>query len=227
MDQPATDTPMEAATEWLIDADDRLLTSDKLARIAEDPNRPDRLAWNTFRTLALWNTDTWVPALLEEACGGDNPLSPLNWADTAVVPWAAGLDSPDTCNVALDGPEAYVMVACALTRRPAEEQLRAAAMAALEGSLHPNREAGLVVVLPPGDDPEGESLTERLEIATGVELLDGRLAYDLLAPGMGDVTWLDLGRLALDLAEEAELEPAESVRRLVTELQQRFPGAQL
>jgi hypothetical protein len=73
----------------------------------------------------------------------------------------------------------------------------------------------------------GESLTERLEIATGVELLDGRLAYDLLAPGMGDVTWLDLGRLALDLAEEAELEPAESVRRLVTELQQRFPGAQL
>ena len=28
----------------------------------DDPRRPDRLAWNAFRTLAEWNSDVWVPA---------------------------------------------------------------------------------------------------------------------------------------------------------------------
>jgi len=218
MEPPATES------EWLIDAADPLLTDDKLARIADD-GRPDRLAWNTFRTLALWEADRWVPPLLEVACGEDNRLSTLDWTAASVAPWGAGPDTPDVCDVVVDGPEAYVVVACSLVPSPPVEQAGAAAVAALDGSLHGGREAGLVVALPPGADEGAAGLLER---ATAVKLIDGSLAADMLA-ATGSVTWAYLARLALDLVEESDPDsgPVEQVHQLVTEIQALFPGIEI
>ena len=230
MEPPATETE----SEWLIDAADPLLTDDKLARIADD-GRPDRLAWNTFRTLGLWDTDAWVPSLLEVACGKDNPLSGLDWSGATVVPWGAGPDTPDVCDIVLDGAEAYVVVACSVIADPPVEQAGAAAVAALDGSLHGSREAGLVVVAPPdaagprGPDATGEvHAAQLLKRATAVELRDGSLAADLLA-ATGCVTWAYLARLALDLAEESDPDtgPVEQVHQLVTEIQALYPGVDI
>ena len=232
MDQPvtdptpgtdaATDATTDATTEWLIDADDPLLSAERLARVADD-RLPDRLVWNTFRTLGLWNTEAWVPSMLEVACGRDNVLSPLEWDGAQIVPWGAGLKDGDLCDVVLDGPAAYVVVACSASGEPSEEEVRAAAVAALDGSLSGGREAGLVLVVPPGaPDPAGV-----LERAGEVPLLDGRLVDDLLAARMGFVEWPYLGTLALDLAEENDPEPQEQVRRLVSQLQARFPSADI
>ncbi|MGH9223869.1 MAG: hypothetical protein ACRD2W_08825 [Acidimicrobiales bacterium] len=209
----------------MIDAADPLLTDDKLARIADD-RRPDRLAWNTFRTLALWETDRWVPALLDVAFGDGNALSALDWSGASVVPWGAGPDTPDVCDVVLDGAEAYVVVACSLVAGPPVEQAGAAAVAALDGSLHGGREAGLVLALPPdGEDAAADRLLKR---ATAVELMDGSLAADLLA-ATGTVTWAYLARLALDLAEEPDPDtgPVEQVHQLVTEIQVLYPGVEV
>jgi hypothetical protein len=226
MDLPATeaagplDPPANAPTEWLIDAGDPVLTDERMVWIA-DPARPDRLAWNTFRTLALWEPDAWVPSLLEVACGAGNRLSALEWSGASVLPWAAKLDLPSVCDVVLEGPEAAVVLACTLSTDPGPEELRAAALAALDDSLHGGREAGLVVVAP----PEAEGVAARLELATEIELHEGRRARDLLADAMGWITWPELGRLALDLAEENDQGPAEQVRRLVTQMQDRFRDA--
>jgi hypothetical protein len=234
MDLPATDPPGAAGLagdaagepEWLIDADDPLLTDDRLARVAA-PSRPDRLTWNTFRTLALWDADVWVPRLLSVACGPDNVLSPLEWAGASVLPWAVGPfgdeAAHDFTDVVIDGPGAYVVLACTIRTDPQEEELRAAALAALDGSLHGGRQAGLVVVTPPG----GSHVGARLEMATDVALRDGRSAADLLADAIGSTIWPDLGRLALDLAEEADPDtvPGEVVHQLVTELQLLYPDA--
>lgn len=217
MEPPATES------EWLIDADDPLLDDEHLARIA-DESRPDRLAWNTFRTLALWNTDAWVPALLANALGDGNRLSPLDWGDAAIVPWGAGVPGSDVCDVALDGPQGYVVVVCSLLSNPpgAGAGLRAAAIAALDGSVHGGREAGVVFVTPTLED----GLTERLRLAGKVELHDGRLASDLLDGAMGGVSWPDLGRLVLDIAEEGDPDtaPVEQVRQLVLEIEAVAPS---
>src|SRR5205085_8029243 len=145
------------------DAADPLLDDAHLVRVA-DARRPDRLAWNTFRTLGLWNTDTWVPALLEIALGEENRLSPLEWADANVVPWGAGVPGDDVCDVVLDGPEAYVVVVCSLTNQLTPEALAAGAIDALDGSLRGAREAGVVVVTPTTVD----DLDERLRAAAEV-----------------------------------------------------------
>jgi len=218
MEPPATES------EWLIDAADPLLDDVHLARIAAG-GRPDRLAWNTFRTLALWNTDTWVPAALEIALGEENRLSPLEWADASVTPWGAGVPGDEVCDVVLDGPEAYVVVVCALTTDLTPEALAAGAIDALDGSVHGGREAGLIVVTPTAVD----DLDERLRIAAEVELHDGRLASDLLEGAMGGLTWPDLGRLALDLAEEGDpdVAPVEQVRQLVLEIEAVAPNENL
>jgi hypothetical protein len=220
MDQPATDQHLGADETWLVDATSPMLTPELLARLG-DPARPDRLAWNTLRTLALWDSDAWVAPMLEVACGAGNPLSALDWTAASVVPWFVGLDSREVVDVVVDGPEAYVVCACTLVPNPPDEDLRAAAVAALDGSLHGSRAAGLVVIAPPGSD----DLPDRLALATEVELHDGRLAYDLLEGSMGWVSWPELGRLALDLAEEGDPGPSEHVRQLVTQLQTRFPAA--
>lgn len=213
----------DARIEWLIDADDPRLDDRRMARIA-DPARPDRLAWNTFRTLALWNTDTWVPALLETALGAGNRLSPLEWSDAVVLPWGLDIEVGNVCDVVLDGPEAYVVVLCATGAGVASQgegaPLRAAAIGALDGSLAGAREAGCLVVAP---QPWGD---ERLQLAGDVELRDGRLAADLLEGAMGTATWADLGKLALDLVEEGDPDtaPVEQVRQLVLQIEAAGPG---
>jgi hypothetical protein len=65
----------------------------------------------------------------------------------------------------------------------------------------------------------------RLEVATEFELRDARIASELLAEAMGWISWPELGRLALDLAEESDPGAGEQVRRLVSELQARYPAA--
>jgi hypothetical protein len=219
MDRPVTDQPAISDDDWLIDAP--ALAPEALERVT-DRAGPHRLAWNTFRTLALWERDAWIPPLLEIACGPGNRLSPLDWTETSVVPWAAGTDATDFADVVLDGPQAYVVFACTVIPNPADEDLRAAAVAALDGSVHGmGRDAGLVVVAPPGSD----DMLARLEVATGFELRDGRIASELLAEAMSWISWPELGRLALDLAEESDPGAGEQVRRLVSELQARYPAA--
>ena len=73
--------------EFLADAQNQALTSDEMARMA-DPTKPDRLAWNTFRTLALWETDIWIPRLLDIGLDFPNPLSEHEWAGASVQLWA-------------------------------------------------------------------------------------------------------------------------------------------
>ena len=217
---PAVTGPAGPEPEWLIDADDPLLTPDKLERIA-DPSLPDRLMWNTFRTLALWDADVWVPRLFSIACGPDNVVSALDWGGASVVPWAVGPFGQDVSDVVIDGPEGYAVVACTVQSDAIDQHVGAGALAALDGSLHGARQAGFVVVVPPGTP----DMADRLDMATEIELMDGRLATDLLEGAMGSISWTDLGRLVLDLAEEADpdSEPAESVHRLVTELQALYP----
>src|SRR5437763_1672826 len=86
MTEPVIGGAEEPEPEWLVDAADPLLTPDRMALIADD-RRPDRLAWNTFRILSLWNADAWVPSLVETACGDDSPLAAVEWAAASVVPW--------------------------------------------------------------------------------------------------------------------------------------------
>jgi len=219
MDQPATERV--DPQEWLIDAHDPVLTDGRMAAVA-DPARPDRLAWNTFRTLGLWNTEAWAPRLLELACGEGSRLVVAEWDGGDVVPWAADLPGDELCDVALAGPAAYVVLACTLDAGVSTEHLRAAAMAALDGSLDGGREAGLVVVAP----PDSYDLRARLEQATDIELHEGKSAFELLDGALGWISWPELGSLAADLVEEndPDTELNEPVRRLITELQQRFPA---
>lgn len=225
MDQPVTESRVgDAGTagSWLADSASPLLTGETGLRV-ENPSRPDRLAWNAFRTLALWDADAWVPRLLEIALGTGNLLSAVEWGGAAVSHWGAGLTFDDLCDVALDGPEALVVVACTLLPHPTEEHLRAAAMAALDGSLQGSREAGLVVVAPPGS----EDLPVVLERAGQLELHEQRTVAELLTDRVGWISWPELGRLALDLSEENDRGPEDQVRRLVTDLQARFPDPNL
>src|SRR5207249_10800601 len=69
--------------EFLADAQNPALTSDELARMA-DPAKPDRLAWNAFRTLALWESDVWIPRLLDVGLDVPNPLSEQEWSGASV-----------------------------------------------------------------------------------------------------------------------------------------------
>lgn len=191
------------SSTWLVDAENPLLTEPALARM-DDPGRPDRLAWNTFRTLALWETDVWVPRLLGIACGEGSPLVAVEWSGASVLPWAAGLALDGVTDVVLDGPEALVVAGTTLApdlpgREPAgllQEVVEAAGE---------SREAGFVAVVAPG-----------AQEVVGTE--DGRTGW---------VTWAELGTVALDLAEEGDELRSELVHRLVDQLQQRFPGVEL
>ncbi len=196
---------------WLVDAENPLLTESALARV-DDPGRPDRLAWNTFRTLALWETDVWVPRLLDVACGPGNPLSALEWSGTSVVPWATQVALDEAVDVLLDGPEALVVAVATLQADLDGDALRAAGREAVAGSSPAGKAAGLVAVLPPDGD-EGEPLDE-----AAAELPEGTVGW---------VTWAELGALAVDLAEEADELRAGQVHRLVSDLQERFPRLDL
>jgi hypothetical protein len=200
------------SSTWLVDAENPLLTEPVLARMG-DTTRADRLAWNTFRTLALWDTDAWVPRLLGIACGEGSPLVALEWSGTSVLPWAAGLALDGVTDVVLDGPEALVVVGATLAAAfpPAEPPALLEEVAEAAGH---SRQAGFVAVLAPGSD--GPAWPER---GGGVDVAgDGSTGW---------LTWAELGTLALDLAEEGDELRGEQVSRLVDHLQQRFPGIEL
>jgi SAM-dependent methyltransferase len=199
-------------SNWLVDADNPLLSQVALARV-DDPSRPDRLAWNAFRTLALWETDVWVPRLLDVACGPGNPLAALEWSGASVVPWATGAAFDDAVDVLLDGPEALVVALATLGRELGGDQVRAGAREAVTGSSPGGKEAGLVAVLAPDTAGAGPSLEEAAE-----ELADGAAGW---------LTWRDLGTLAVDLPEEADELRRGQVHRLVSDLQEQFPALDL
>jgi hypothetical protein len=198
-------------SDWLVDAQNPLLTAVALARV-DDRSRPDRLAWNMFRTLAQWETDVWVPRMLDIACGPDNPLTGLEWSGTSVVPWATGAAFDNSVDVVLDGPEALVVALATLAPEARADQLRAGAREAATGTSASGKEAGVVVVVPPTDSqrPPLENVAAELPDVT-----------------VGWLTWRDLGVLAVDLAEEADELRAEQVHRLVSDLQEQFPSLDL
>lgn len=196
-------------SDWLVDAENPLLTQTAMARV-DDRNRPDRLAWNAFRTLALWETDVWVPRLIDVACGPDNPLAGLEWSATSVIPWATGVAFDDAVDVLLDGPEALVVALVTLAPQLGPDQVAAGVREAVAGSTG-EKQAGFVAVVPP-DGPE-PALEE-----VGAELAAGAVGW---------LTWRDLGTLALDLAEEADELRAEQAHRLVSDLQAQFPALDL
>lgn len=197
------------SSNWLVDAENPLLTQLALTRV-DNPHRADRLAWNTFRTLALWETDVWVPRLLDVACGPDNPLAVLEWSGTSVIPWATGAAFDEAVDVLLDGPEALVLAVATLARELGGDELRAGVREAVAGSSPNGKPAGFIAVLAPDTDGAGPALQEEAgELATGA---------------VGWLTWRDLGALAVDLAEEADELRAGQVHRLVSDLQEQFPA---
>jgi hypothetical protein len=189
-------------SNWLVDAENPLLTAAAMARV-DDEGRPDRLAWNAFRTLALWDTDVWVPRLLQIACGDASPLPALEWAGGSVLPWATGLPLEHTADVVLDGPEAVVVAGATFRTDLSLAELRAGVGPAMGDTLQGGRQTGLMVVVPP-------------------DAADHAAAVDT-----GWLTWRDLGVLALDLAEESDELRSEQVHRLVGDLQDRFPDVEL
>ncbi|MFN2608397.1 MAG: hypothetical protein ABR511_11005 [Acidimicrobiales bacterium] len=210
------------STNWLMDVDNPLLSEAAMARV-DDVGRPDRLAWNTFQTLALWDTDAWVPRLVDVACGDASPLAAAEWAGGTVRPWATALDLEDAADVVLEGPEAVLVVVATLRTDPPVEELRAGVLEALADSLHPEKQAGFVVVVPPG----APDLDPWLDVAADFELRDHHLAAELVPGATGWLTWRELGELALDLAEEADELRGEAVHRLAGELQAQFPDVEL
>ncbi|MDQ4067937.1 MAG: hypothetical protein M3203_00405 [Actinomycetota bacterium] len=200
------------SSNWLVDAENPLLTQVALTRV-DDPRRADRLAWNAFRTLALWETDVWVPRLLDVACGPGNPLAALEWSGTSVIPWATSAAFDDAVDVLLDGPEALVVAVATLGRELGGDEVRAGVREAVTGSSTTGKQAGVVAVLAPDTAGGGPALDEAAE-----ELPDGAAGW---------LTWRDLGALAVDLAEEADELRAGQVHRLVSDLQEQFPALDL
>ena len=227
-DGPGHTHPVTDTSAWLVASDHPALTRPEAIRI-DDARRPDRLAWNAFRTLAEWNSDVWVPALLEEALGRDNPLSGLDWAGAAVELWRTAAVHADAVDVTIDGPEAIVLVEATFATELELDRFSHGidrAMGLVRGGP---RQAAFALVVPDWD----ESLEERLaDFFTadlgGAEMGDGHgLRGDVLARLTGWLTWHDLVELALDLAEEANEFRVEQVHLLATELQDRFPQADL
>ena len=203
--------------DFLADPTNPALTSAAMERIG-DPSRPDRLAWNTFRTLALWEPDRWVPSLLEIGLGPSNRLSGHEWDGTSVQLWATGLDLDGAVDVILDGPEALVLIEAALDSSPVDAAIEAGMRTVIDAAGKGGRlPAFLVVASEGGEDKVGT----RLESASaGTE-------FEPLAGAIGWLSWGELGRMALDLAEEADPMRDEQVHLLVSELQSRFPNLQV
>ncbi|MGI9033215.1 MAG: hypothetical protein ACR2HY_05965 [Acidimicrobiales bacterium] len=210
------------SSSWLVDVQNPLLDEAVLERIA-DPARPDRLAWNTFQTLALWDTDIWVPRLAEVACGDASPLAAVEWAGGTVRPWGSALSLDDATDVVLEGPEALIVVVATLRFDPPVEELRAGVLEALAEGLHPDKQPGFVVVVPPGTP----DLDPWLEVASDFELRGSQHAAELLPASTGWITWRELAELALDLAEEADELRGEAVHRVASEMQEQFPAVEL
>jgi len=185
-----------------------------------DTGRADRLAWNTFRTLALWNTDVWVPRLLDIGLGGDHPVADVEWSGAEVRLWAAGLELDRSTDVLIDGPEALVMGLATVDPGPPSGETRGAMVKAVSDAALGGRKPAFLAIVPTRDDEA--QLQAALEAAASGDDLDA------LTDAVGWVTWHELGELALDLAEEEEDSlRADQVHLLVTQLQDRFPDIDL
>jgi len=213
---------------WLVDIESPLLTDAALLRI-DDAERPDRLTWNTFQTLALWDTDTWVPRFVELACGEDTPLQALEWSGSTVRLWAASMSRPDVTDVVIDGPEALIVVVATLRTDPPVDELRTEVVDAVSHTLRPDKPVALVIVAPPGTPDLGPWL--EVSDAGGIPDEDRVPGQDegteMFPGGSGWLTWRDLLELALDLAEEADELRGEAVHRAVSQLQDLFPAVDL
>lgn len=185
-----------------------------------DTDRADRLAWNTFRTLALWETDVWVPRLLDIGLGSPNPLSESEWSGASVQLWATGLELDNGADVLIDGPEGLVVGVATLDPAPPSGETRGAMAKVVSDAALGGRQPAFLAVVPTRDDEA--QLQAALEQAGSGEGLEA------LAGAVGWVTWHELGELALDLAEEEEDSlRADQVHLLVTQLQDRFPDIDL
>src|SRR5687767_4629640 len=143
-----TDLPVTTGDgPWLVAPDHPDLAGQGADRI-NDPDRPDRLAWNAFRTLAEWNSDVWVPSLLEGALGPDNPLSGLQWGEAEVAMWRTASDRHDVADVVVRGPDAVVLVSCTLRADPDLDELSGGVQRALDLQRTEGAGAAFVLVVP-------------------------------------------------------------------------------
>jgi hypothetical protein len=185
-----------------------------------DEARPDRLAWNTFRTLALWQTDAWVPRLLDIGLGGEHPVEDVEWEGASVQLWATGLELDSGTDVLIDGPNALLVCVATLQPAPPSGETRGAMLKAVSDAALGGRKPAFLAVVPTRDDEA--QLQAALEAAASGDGLED------LTGSVGWVTWHELGELALDLAEEEEDSlRADQVALLVDQLQDRFPDIDL
>jgi len=200
--------------EFLADAQNPALTTAEMARMG-DPKKPDRLAWNMFRTLALWESDVWIPRLLDIALDVPNPLSEHEWSGASVQLWATGLELDQGTDVLLDGPEALAIAVAYVDPVPPSAEIRGAMAKVVSDASLGGRQPAFLAVVPNADDER------QLE----ADLEPSAVSSDLdpLADAVGWVTWHELCELALDLAEEADPLRDDQVHLLVTQLQGRFP----
>jgi hypothetical protein len=212
---------------WLVEPLHPALAREMAARL-DDSRRPDRLAWNTFRTLEQWEPDVWIPSLLEAACGPVNPLAVRDWGGAVVDVWGTGPAVLDTVDVVLDGPECVVIVECSLTDDLLTEHLARGVARALDAAVESRRQAGYVLVSPGTSDTLEERFNELVEEPLeGIVRAHPHLDADAVARAIGWLAWRNLGELVLDLAEETDALRGELAHRLVTELQAAFPGTAL
>lgn len=223
-----TDATDADAGPWLADSQHPSLDTPVAARL-DDPALPDRLTWNTFRTLAQWNTDVWVPSLLEVALGPDNPLSRLEWGEADVELWRSGLQMTGSTDVVIDGPDAILLVEATFQDDLGADHLAVGADHALGLAARDGRPAGFVLVCPGLTDADADRLQDELD-ADLLDLPDGEghgLREEALERIAGWMTWADVGALAADLAEEGDQIHREMVHQVITALQQRFPGIEV
>jgi len=205
--------------DYLADPQNPALNSVTMTLIGDD-GRADRLAWNTFRTLALWETDVWVPRLLDIGLGGDHPVADVEWSGASVQLWATGLELDSGTDVLIDGPQALVVGVATLQPAPPSGETRGAMMKAVSDAALGGRKPAFLAIVPTRDDEA--QLPAALEAAASGDDLNA------LSEAVGWVTWHELGELALDLAEEEEDSlRADQVHLLVTQLQDRFPDIEL
>jgi hypothetical protein len=213
-------TAIEPGPEaFLADPQNPALNSATMMRIGDD-SRPDRVAWNTFRTLALWQTDAWVPRLLDIGLGGDHPIEEIEWEGASVQLWATGLELDSGVDVLIDGPNALLVCVATLQPAPAPGETRGAMVKAVSDAALGGRKPAFLAVVPTRDDEA--QLQAALEAAAAGDDLDA------LTGSVGWVTWHELGELALDMAEEEEDSlRADQVALLVDSLQDQFPDIDL
>jgi hypothetical protein len=165
----------------------------------------------------MWEPDRWVPSLLETGLGPSNRLSSHEWEGMSVQLWATGLDLDAAVDVVLDAPEALVLIEAAVDSSPSEAAIEAGMRTVIDVAGKGGRPPAFLLVAPEGDD----------EVGTRLETASAGTEFEPLAGAIGWLSWRELGRMALDLAEEADPLRDEQVHLLVSQLQSRFPNLQV